>query len=69
MTGETSLMPVRVFVPWPEDQGPPDGWPTNYVDHADFCALERVARAVAEAEFTSERVDAVRRLREALGYD
>jgi len=44
---ETSDPHVRLFLPWPEDDAP-DGWPTTYVDEADYRTLEAALVAIRD---------------------
>jgi hypothetical protein len=36
---KTTRDTVRRYQPWPEDQSPPEGWPTTYVDADDYDRL------------------------------
>lgn len=45
---------VRRFVCWPEEQGPPEGWPTVYVDAEDWDRLEAAAHEVLARRKTGE---------------
>ena len=39
----------RTYEPFPEGEQPPDGWPTVYVDKADYDTLKERADALADA--------------------
>src|SRR5439155_19741500 len=53
---EASEGKVKTYQPWPDDQGPPEGWPVQYVAEDDFRAVE-VRAAALQRKLTEAGID------------